>query len=112
LVGWSQLASTRLPLSFFTTSCSSHAHSTDQKHQKQSKFPSSFSKVLFIYLFLKFLDFMICNGALNKYVVGKELIKIVDEKGEKMQMVEEGRKRKYEITTNLLSERERHILGL
>jgi hypothetical protein len=55
---------------------------------------------------------MICNGALNKYVVGKELIKIVDEKGEKMQMVEEGRKRKYEITTNLLSERERHILGL
>jgi hypothetical protein len=28
---------------------------------------------------------------------------MVDEKGEKMQMVEEGRKRKYEITTGLFS---------
>jgi hypothetical protein len=28
------LASTQLPLSFFTTSCSFHAHSTDQKNQK------------------------------------------------------------------------------
>jgi hypothetical protein len=34
LVGWPHMASTQLPLSFFTTSCSSHAHSTDQKHQK------------------------------------------------------------------------------
>jgi hypothetical protein len=65
------LASTQLSLSFFTTSCSSHAHSTDQKHQKQSKFPSSFSKVLFI-SFVKFLDFMICNDVINKYAVGKE----------------------------------------
>jgi hypothetical protein len=28
------LASTQLPLSFFSISCSSHAHSTDQKHQQ------------------------------------------------------------------------------
>jgi hypothetical protein len=34
LVRWPHLASTVLPLSFFTTSCSSHAHSTDQKRQK------------------------------------------------------------------------------
>jgi hypothetical protein len=37
---------------------------------------------------------------------------MVDERGEKMQMVEEGRKRKYEITTGLFSLQERHILGL
>jgi hypothetical protein len=37
---------------------------------------------------------------------------MVDERGEKMQMVEEGRKRKYEITTGLFSRQERHILGL
>jgi hypothetical protein len=37
---------------------------------------------------------------------------MVDEKGEKMQMVEKGCKRKYEITTGLFSWRERHILGL
>jgi hypothetical protein len=38
---------------------------------------------------------------------------MVDERGgEKMQMVEEGRKRKYEITTSLFSRREHHILGL
>jgi hypothetical protein len=37
---------------------------------------------------------------------------MVDERGEKMQMVKEVRKRKYEITTNLFSRRERHILGL
>jgi hypothetical protein len=34
LVGQPHLASIQLPLSFFTISCSSHAHSTDQKHQK------------------------------------------------------------------------------
>jgi hypothetical protein len=34
LAGRPHLASTQLPLSFFTTSCSSHAHSTDQKYQK------------------------------------------------------------------------------
>jgi hypothetical protein len=37
---------------------------------------------------------------------------MVDKRGEKMQMVEEGQKRKYEITTSLLSWRERHNLGL
>jgi hypothetical protein len=37
---------------------------------------------------------------------------MVDEKGEKLQMVEEGQKRKYEITTGLYSQQERHILGL
>jgi hypothetical protein len=41
-------ASTQLPHSFFTTFFSSHVHSTDQKHKKQSKFPSSFFKLLFI----------------------------------------------------------------
>jgi G:T-mismatch repair DNA endonuclease (very short patch repair protein) len=34
LVGRPHLVSTQLSLSFFTTSCSSHAHSTNQKHQK------------------------------------------------------------------------------
>jgi hypothetical protein len=37
---------------------------------------------------------------------------MVDERGDKMQMVEEGWKRKHEITTGLLSRREHHILGL
>jgi hypothetical protein len=41
---------------------------------------------------------------------------MVDEKGRgeksNMQMVEEGRKMKCEITTDLFSGRERHILGL
>jgi hypothetical protein len=46
---------------------------------------------------------MICNDAINKYDVGKEEIKMVDERGEKMQMVDEGRKRKYELTTGLFS---------
>jgi hypothetical protein len=65
------------------------------------------------YLFLfKKLDFMICNDAINKYDVGKEEIKMVDERGEKMQMVDEERNRKYELTTGLFSRRERHILGL
>jgi hypothetical protein len=37
---------------------------------------------------------------------------MVDERGEEMQMVEEGRKMKYEITTGLFSRQEHHILGL
>jgi hypothetical protein len=37
---------------------------------------------------------------------------MVDERGEKIQMVEEERKGKYEITTILFSQQERHILGL
>jgi hypothetical protein len=37
---------------------------------------------------------------------------MVDERGEKMQMVEEGQKRKSEITTCLFSRRERHIFGM
>jgi hypothetical protein len=45
------LASTQSLLSPSTSSCSSHAYSTDQKHQKQSQFISSFFNILFIYLF-------------------------------------------------------------
>jgi hypothetical protein len=37
---------------------------------------------------------------------------MVNERGEKMQMVKEGRKRKYEITTSLFSQLERHILSM
>jgi hypothetical protein len=37
---------------------------------------------------------------------------MVDERGEKMQMVEERQKMKYEITIDLFFRRERHILGL
>jgi hypothetical protein len=37
---------------------------------------------------------------------------MVDERGREMQMVKEGQKLKYEITTGLFSQRERHILGL
>jgi hypothetical protein len=37
---------------------------------------------------------------------------MVDERGEKMQMVEEGQKRKYEITAGLYSRREHPILGM
>jgi hypothetical protein len=37
---------------------------------------------------------------------------MVDEREEKMQMVKEWWKRKYEITTDLFSRRERHIFGL
>jgi hypothetical protein len=55
---------------------------------------------------------MICNDAISKYAVGKEKMKMVDERGEKVKMVEEGRKRKYEITTDLFSRREHHILRL
>jgi hypothetical protein len=46
---------------------------------------------------------MRCNDALNKYAVEKELIKMVDERGEKIQMVEEGQKRKHEVTASLFS---------
>jgi hypothetical protein len=68
---------------------------------KVKQIPSSFSKVLFISLI--FLGFMRCNDALNKYAVEKELIKMVDERGEKIQMVEEGQKRKHEVTASLFS---------
>jgi hypothetical protein len=56
------LACTKSILSFSTSSCFYHAHSTDQKHQKLSQFLSSFSKVLF---FLKYSDFMLCNDEIN-----------------------------------------------
>jgi hypothetical protein len=47
------LTSTQSLLSSSTLSCSSHAHFTDQKHQKKSQFLSSFFKVfLFIFEFL------------------------------------------------------------
>jgi hypothetical protein len=71
LAKWPQLASTQLPLSFFTTSCSSHAHSTDPKASKVKQISFIFFQSS-IYFFLKFLDFMICNDAINKFVVGKE----------------------------------------
>jgi hypothetical protein len=58
------LASTQSLLSSSTSYCSSHAHSTDQKHKKQSQFLSSFSKVL-LFIFLKFLDFILCNDEIN-----------------------------------------------
>jgi hypothetical protein len=58
------LASTQPLLSFSTSSWSYNAHSTDQKHQKQSKFLLSFSKVIFIYFF-KFLYFILCNDEIN-----------------------------------------------
>jgi hypothetical protein len=37
---------------------------------------------------------------------------MVDEGGGGMKMMEEGWKRKYEITTGLFSRREHHILGM
>jgi hypothetical protein len=37
---------------------------------------------------------------------------MVDERGREIQMVGEGRKIKYEITTGLFPQQERHILGL
>jgi hypothetical protein len=49
LADWPCLASTQSLLSSSTSSCSYHAHSTNQKHQKQSQFISSFFKVIFIY---------------------------------------------------------------
>jgi hypothetical protein len=58
------LASTQSLLSASTLSCSSQAQSSDQKHQKQSQFLSSFSKVLFIYLFFK-IDFILYNDEIN-----------------------------------------------
>jgi hypothetical protein len=66
----SHLTSTQLPLSLFTTSCSSHAHSTNQKIKSKANSFHVFQSS--IYFFLKFLDFMIYNDAINKYVVGKE----------------------------------------
>jgi hypothetical protein len=57
----------------------------------------------FFQSFIYFLYFMRCNDAINKYAMENEEIKMVHERGEKMQMVEEGWKRKYEITTGLFS---------
>jgi hypothetical protein len=54
----------------------------------------------FYYFFLKNLDSTICNDAINKYAVENEWIKMVNERGEKLQMVEEGWKRKYEIMSH------------
>jgi hypothetical protein len=58
LADWPCLASTQYLFSSSISSYSSHAHSIDQK---QSQFLSSFSKFLFIY----FLDFIICNDEIN-----------------------------------------------
>jgi hypothetical protein len=107
------LASIQHLLSSSTSSYSYLAHSTNQKHQKQSKFLPSFSKVLFAY-FLKFSDFILCNDEIN--MMWKRSKQKWWMKGGEMKikyaMVEEGRKMKYEITTGLFSRRERHILGL
>jgi hypothetical protein len=51
-------------LSSSISSYSSHAHSTDQKYQKQSQFLSSFPK-FFLYIFLKFVDFILCNDEID-----------------------------------------------
>jgi hypothetical protein len=83
---------------FLLSSSSYHAHSSDQNHQKQSKFLLPFSK-FFLFIIFNFLDFILCNDEIN--MLWK--IKMVDEKGREMQMVEEGRKMKYEITTGLFS---------
>jgi hypothetical protein len=69
LAKWPHMASTQLPLSFFTTSCSPHAHSTDIKASKVKRIPFIFFQSS-IYFFSNFLDFMICNDAINKYAVG------------------------------------------
>jgi hypothetical protein len=45
------LASIQSLLSSSTSYCSSHAHSTDQKHQKQTQFISSVSKFIFFEIF-------------------------------------------------------------
>jgi hypothetical protein len=66
LADWPCLASTQSQLSSSTSSCSYHAHSTDQKHQKQSKFLSSFFQSSFyLFTFLKFLDFILRNDEIN-----------------------------------------------
>jgi hypothetical protein len=108
------LVATQSLLLSSTSSCSYRTHSTDQKHQKQSKFLSSFSKVfyLFIYLFLKFLDFILCNDEIEMMWKMSKNKKMVDEKGREMQMVGKGQKMKYEITIGLFSRRGRHILGM
>jgi hypothetical protein len=36
-----------------------------QKHQKQTQFLSSFSKILFIFYFFEILDFILCNDEIN-----------------------------------------------
>jgi hypothetical protein len=55
---------------------------------------------------------MICNDGKQKHVVEKECIKIWWAKRREMQMVEERRKIKYEITTGLFSRQEHHILSV
>jgi hypothetical protein len=66
------------------------------KSKANSFYP--FSK-FFLFIIFNFLDFILCNDEIN--MLWK--IKMVDENGREMQMVEEGRKMKYEITTGLFS---------
>jgi hypothetical protein len=77
------LASTQSLLSSSTSSCS-------YKHQKQTQFLSSFSKILF-------LDFILGNDEINMMWKGVNK-KMVDERGRdkksNMQMVKEGQKMK------------------
>jgi hypothetical protein len=67
---------------------------------------------LFIYLFLKFLDFILCNDEIEMMWKMSKNKRMVDEKGREMQMVGKGQKMKYEITIGLFSRRGRHILGM
>jgi hypothetical protein len=57
---------------------------------------------MFHLFLLKFLDFMICNDAINKYSMEKKSIKMVDERGENANGGSRVEK-KYEITTSLFS---------
>jgi hypothetical protein len=60
------LVSTQPLLLSSTSSCSYNGHSTDQNHQKQSKFLSSFSKALFIYYYyFEILYFILRNDEIN-----------------------------------------------
>jgi hypothetical protein len=82
---------------------------------KVKQIPFILSKVLFIFYFFEIFRFYIMQWW-HKHDVEKEQIKMVDESGRdeksNIQMVEEGQKMKCEITTDLFSRSERHILGL
>jgi hypothetical protein len=93
LAGWPHLASTQLPLSFSPHLAPLMLTPLTKSIKSKENFLHLFSKVLFI----SFWKGVNKNGGW---------------KGEKMQMVEEGRKRKYEIATDLFSRWEHHILGL
>jgi hypothetical protein len=82
---------------------------TESNKSKTNSF-HHFSK-FYLFIYLIFLDFILCNNEINMPWKRSEQKK-VDERGRDMQMVEERWKMKYEITTGLFSHRECHILGL